>query len=140
MTTSQRRSTRQRRAIVEAIHALADHPTAEDIFFEVRKGLPTISLGTVYRNLSILVEQGDVAELSTGASRRYDGTTDRHSHIVCTVCGAICDVWPPDGPTQAIVSFAEATSGYRTVWHRTELFGVCPGCREGERQASPAGT
>ena len=132
MHASHRRSTRQRQAIVEVVRALDDHPTAEHVFFEVRKRLPTISLGTVYRNLNLLAEQGIIAEFSMSENaRRYDGNTGRHSHIICTVCGAIRDIWPPDGPTERIVAFAEAATGYCVERHHVELFGVCPDCREG---------
>jgi len=129
MIGSQRRSTQQRQAVIDAVRALHDHPTADRVFFEVRKRLPSISLGTVYRNLNILVEAGTVAEISTPENvRRYDGNTHRHGHVVCTRCGAVADIRPPAEATEAVVKATEFATGYRVDWHRLEFRGVCPNC------------
>lgn len=84
---------RQREAIMCYLKAHTNHPTAETIYNELRKDFPHISLGTVYRNLTLLVELGVIQKLSYGgASDRFDGNAMKHSHFVCNVCGNIFDI------------------------------------------------
>lgn len=84
---------RQREAILDNLKSRRDHPTAEDIYDAVKTTCPNISLGTVYRNLSLLVEMGEILELSEGdGPHHYDGFTYGHNHFVCTHCGRIIDV------------------------------------------------
>jgi len=136
MNRTQTRSTRQRRAILEAIRSLHAHPTADEVFFEVRKRLPRISLGTVYRNLNVLVQQGTIAELSTVENvRRYDEDTVQHAHIACTECGRISDVIPPSTATEEIIRSAAQATGYRVEKCHVELTGLCPTCRNMQEQA-----
>lgn len=125
------RSTRQRQAVLEALRLLCSaHPTADDVFAEVRKRMPSISLGTVYRNLRVLVDQGTIAELFAVESvRRYDGNTEPHAHVLCVECGRIADAQPPRAAMQEFVSVAGDSTGYWISGYRVELYGVCPDCR-----------
>lgn len=83
----------QGKVIVEALGRVKTHPTADEIFEMVRRRLPRISKGTVYRNLEKLSELGEILCLNTaGRQRRYDGDTSPHFHMRCTECGAVCDV------------------------------------------------
>ena len=88
--------TKQKRLIMEIIrecHENRVHPTAEDIFFEARKKLPNIALGTVYRNLNILSEEGVIRRLSVaGNPDRFDLNVMTHDHLVCSRCGRLKDV------------------------------------------------
>jgi Fe2+ or Zn2+ uptake regulation protein len=90
---SRTRDTRQRRVVYETIKGTYSHPTADWIFDQVRATLPKISLGTVYRNLTVLKEEGLVREIY-GNDRRahYDADTSRHAHFLCNDCGQILDV------------------------------------------------
>ncbi len=90
---SRTRETRQRREIYEAIRDTHSHPTADWIFEKVRTEVPKISLGTVYRNLSVLKDDGAIREIY-GADRRahYDADLSDHAHFVCAECGRIIDV------------------------------------------------
>lgn len=88
------RETRQRRVVYETIQKTHSHPTADWIFEQVRADVPKISLGTVYRNLSVLKDEGVIREIY-GNDRRahYDADLSLHAHFVCTDCGQIWDVF-----------------------------------------------
>ena len=85
----QTRVTRQRTVILEELRKLTCHPTADELCDIVRRRLPHISLGTVYRNLDHLAEEGIVLRLDmAGKSKRYDGNIQPHQHGVCDECAA----------------------------------------------------
>ncbi|MBC2710810.1 MAG: transcriptional repressor [Desulfosarcina sp.] len=85
--------TRQRRVILEEIRRYNNHPAADEIYERVRKQLPRISLGTVYRNLDVLCELGEIQRLElSGAMKRYDGIPQKHYHIRCVCCNRVDDV------------------------------------------------
>ncbi len=74
-----------------------DHPTADTVYMHVRQHYPNISLGTVYRNLSLLSDMGEINRLSVGdGTDRFDADTTPHQHFVCTSCGCVQDVYIPD--------------------------------------------
>ena len=84
---------RQRESIKENLMNRYDHPTAETVYLDVKKDYPNISLGTVYRNLSLLAELGEIRKLTNyGGADRYDGHIYPHSHFICTECGKIMDL------------------------------------------------
>ena len=83
----------QREVILKNVLLRKDHPTAEKIYEDVREAIPNISLGTVYRNLSGLADNGMIKKLSFGESMvHFDGDTSVHSHFYCEVCGSINDI------------------------------------------------
>ncbi len=87
------RKTKQREVILKVLGEHRDHPSADIIYEEVRKFLPRISLGTVYRNLEIMSEAGTIMKLETGGSiKRFDPFPDPHPHFRCIKCGAIEDL------------------------------------------------
>jgi Fur family ferric uptake transcriptional regulator len=86
-------NTNQRRIIIEELQKLTSHPTAEELYRIVRQRLPQISLGTVYRNLEVLSEAGEILKLEiAGRQKRFDGNTSRHLHMRCSNCGGVSDV------------------------------------------------
>jgi Fur family peroxide stress response transcriptional regulator len=92
--------------------------------------IPRVSLGTVYRNLRLLVAEGLVKELS-GPHARFDGNVSEHHHFTCLGCGRISDV---DGPTtephsRALCGRVAADWGFSVTHHRIEFYGRCPGCQ-----------
>jgi len=119
--------TRQRRVILEELAKVHSHPTADELYARVRRRLPRISLGTVYRNLDLLTKAGDVRKLAAGRQRRFDGDTSRHYHVRCTGCGAVADleVEAPDGVEEA----ARRASDYEITGHEIVFSGRCPRCR-----------
>src|SRR5215475_1903838 len=120
------RLTRPRRLVLEVVRATDAHPTAEVVHQTVRRRLPRVSLGTVYRNLRLLVAQGLVKELP-GPHARFDGNLSDHHHFTCLACGRIADV---DGPltephSRALMSRVAASGGYSVTHHRIEFYGRC---------------
>ena len=121
------RNSRQRDVILEELQKLRSHPSAAGLYRIVRKRLPRISLGTVYRNLELLSRQGTIARMDAGGpEKRFDGNPDRHYHIGCIKCGRLDDLHDmPEG----LVGEPENLYGYRVVGHRLQFMGLCPGCQ-----------
>jgi len=114
-----------------------DHPPADEIYKRVRRRLPRISLGTVYRNLDLLAEHGMIGKLEfAGSQRRFDGKTDNHYHVRCTVCGRVEDA-PLDPMTGLEDGLRDATD-YEITGHRLEFIGLCPQCAQQKRCSAGA--
>jgi len=121
------RMTRQRRVVLEALAGVRTHPTAEEVYRMVRRRLPRISLGTVYRNLELLSERGLIGKLEAGGSRRrFDAEVREHYHVRCLGCGRVEDV--SARPVIASRKAVGGESGYEIVGHRLEWVGLCPEC------------
>jgi len=125
-----RRNTRQRQAILEELREMRSHPTAGELYRSVRQRLPRISLGTVYRNLDILAETGQVVKLaSADQEARYDGNPAPHAHLQCEACGRIEDV---ELVVPALAELARSEiHGYRISTYSLLFAGMCPACRFG---------
>lgn len=121
------RQTRQRDAILEYVSRSEDHPTAAQVYTEVRKVLPRIGFATVYRNLRVLSEDGQLQELRLGDVTQYDRRTERHDHVICRTCGRLTDVTLPHA--EEAIEAAATQTGYQIERHHTELVGLCPSCR-----------
>lgn len=119
--------TRQRRAILELVRETESHPTADEVYRRVRRRMPHISLGTVYRNLELLSERGLVRRLGQASSqRRFDGRVEEHYHVRCLGCNRVEDISvKPAIPAARAVGRA---SSYEIVGHRLEWVGFCPKC------------
>lgn len=88
--------TKQRAAVMEAVNNCKDHPTADTIFAAVRERMPNIGLGTVYRNLNILCDEGKVLRVRTpGGADHFDFNITPHNHFYCRECGNVWDVDMP---------------------------------------------
>lgn len=123
------RNTPQREVILEELRNLTSHPTAVGLYEIVRRRLPRISLGTVYRNLELLAEMGAIQKLDlAGSQARFDGNVDRHHHVRCTGCGRVDDV--SGAPLDLARAKYNDCSGYELLGYRLEFVGICPGCRE----------
>ena len=121
------RMTKQKRVILEVLKNTKSHPTADWVYDKVKKKIPNISLGTVYRNLNILKGQGEIIELSYGKGfSRFDGNASRHYHFTCEHCGRILDVDPP--ADMDIEKELSMQIGVKVNSHRLELYGSCPDC------------
>lgn len=129
--TVQRRNTRQRKLVLEAVRHLHNHPTADEVFTEVRRHDDHISRGTVYRNLALLAEDGDIQLLKTPGGSHFDDRCDAHAHLLCTSCGAVEDV---ELPYRAdLDAHAACTAGYSNVSHYTFFEGTCPVCQRRQK-------
>lgn len=131
------RLTPQRRAILQALRGVKTHPTADQVYEAVRKRLPNISLGTVYRNLDVLAENGLIARADVGGRQmRFDGDMSRHYHVRCTACGRVGDI--SGGEFRDLDEAAQRHTDYVVMGHRVEFVGMCPACANG-RSADDGG-
>jgi Fur family peroxide stress response transcriptional regulator len=84
---------RQREAIKEYLSHTKEHPTADTVYTNIRSIYPHVSLGTVYRNLNLLAEQGEVMKLNcSDGVVRFDGNPEPHYHFICSKCGSVLDL------------------------------------------------
>ena len=121
------RMTRQRKVILEELRQMNCHPSADEIYEAVRRRLPRISLGTVYRNLEVLSELGKIQKLELGGRiKRFDWDTNKHYHIRCLQCGRVDDV--PVAPLTRLEDELYGATVYEIIGHRLEFLGLCPGC------------
>ena len=119
--------TPQRRAILDVIQASDKHPTAAQIYAQVKAAHPRVAFGTVYKALDLLSRTGQILQLEFGdGASRYDRRTDRHDHAVCTGCGKFVDVdvQLPAGLDRD----ASHASGFDISQHTTRFLGLCPEC------------
>lgn len=119
---------KQRNLIYDIVAATMTHPTADWIYQRARRRMPHISLGTVYRNLKGLCEEGRLLEITTtkGPSR-YDSNTARHSHLRCIHCDRLEDL--PQEEFK-VVAQSKRVDSYKLFEYRVELVGLCPDCRK----------
>ena len=123
------RNTRQRKVILEELSKTTAHPTAVQLYGAVRRRLPKISLGTVYRNLELLARTGRIVKLElAGAEIRFDADLRPHDHIRCVSCGRVDDLAGP--PPEIPVGGSRDFGGYEVIGHRLEFVGRCPRCRK----------
>lgn len=128
------RKTKQRDLILKVLKSTDTHPTADWIYEQVKKEMPNISLGTVYRNLSILKEAGEILELNCGSKfSRFDGNPENHYHFVCTQCGKVSDV-KGCSVNKELDSEVSKKNNVQVFFHRTEFYGLCSDCREKVKQ------
>ncbi len=125
------RMTKQRRLILEELRRHNTHPTADALYDRVRKQMPRISLGTVYRNLEILTSLGEVQTLElSGSQKRFDGNPNKHYHIRCLHCGRMDDA--PIAPLSRLEDELYEATVYTIMGHRLEFMGLCPDCTKDE--------
>jgi Fe2+ or Zn2+ uptake regulation protein len=124
------RSTRQLAAVLDAVNGKRDHPTAQDVYARVRQRLPSISRGTVYRNLSKLQQQGRVSMVRlAGRPVRYDAVVEEHDHFVCEDCGGVEDLVRADMARPGTAGLS--TCGYFVRRQSITYYGLCPRCAVG---------
>lgn len=118
---------RQRESIKNSLAARCDHPTADVLYASIREEYPNISLGTVYRNLNLLVELGEIQKLSFGdGSDHFDNKTIPHYHFVCRCCHQVTDL--PMNPLEEINTLAQRYYSGTIEGHTTTFYGVCSSC------------
>ncbi len=129
------RLTTQRQIILEELLKVSSHPTASEVYDMVRKRLPRIGLGTVYRNLELMAESGMILKLEVGGTqKRFDATIKPHYHVRCTECGRVDDI---DMPVQQEINESAAlASHYQILSHHIEFTGLCSDCLNAKKQAS----
>jgi Fur family peroxide stress response transcriptional regulator len=125
-------------AVLDVIRASRDHPTAQEIYDEVRHMRPNIGLASVYRILHILAEQGMIREMGRNADCRYDGRVARHDHAICTECGALIDLPSEILVTQEHLQAMAQAVGIELESHEVRLYGKCSACQVKQRQLETA--
>lgn len=122
------RYSKQRESILRYLQSVTSHPTAETVYMQVRKEIPNISLGTVYRNLNQLAEEGTILRLTANnGADYYDARIQQHHHVLCTRCGKIEDILEPLGDT--LDAFAAQVTKYTALSHALHFYGICPQCQ-----------
>lgn len=128
----------QRDTVLKVVKAARDHPTADTIYSRVRAELPKISLGTVYRNLSLLSDMGLITTLETlDKSIHYDGNTDSHSHFICERCSKIIDLGVERGLPEDISELG--LLGLLVRHKKIIYYGLCPDCQQNTAEDDDAG-
>ena len=117
---------RQREAILEELRSRYDHPTAEELYLSLKPNMPNLSLGTVYRNLNLLADEGIIMKISSDGADRFDATKENHYHMLCTKCGRLYDINFPllDG----IEEKAQSVADCQITSHQLTFIGVCKDC------------
>lgn len=122
-----RKQSKQRIAILQYLQSTKKHPTADIVYANLRKEFPNISLGTVYRNLSLLADSGEILRLRIGdGTDRFDYTTSSHHHFICDECGSVLDLEMDD--ISSINKIANANFSGKITSHSTYFYGICPMC------------
>ena len=123
------RMTKQKKVILEILRETKCHPSADWVYEQARKYISDISLGTVYRNLNVLKEKGEILELNYGSTySRFDGNPNNHYHFVCEECNNLFDVEIP--VYNGLDKMVQDTMGFVVTKHRMEFYGLCNECKK----------
>ena len=125
-----RRNTRQRQLVLDAVRSRCDHPTADQVYQVVRAQDCHVSRATVYRNLHLLADAGDILSIKVPGGERFDLRADAHPHIICSSCGRVADV--PFERGGAYEDTLDERASLATSWqvstHSLVFTGLCPHC------------
>ena len=126
---------KQRESIKNFLVTRYDHPTAETVYLNIRREFPNISLGTVYRNLNLLAEIGEIQKLSPGIGPdRFDGNPAPHYHFICRHCGCVMDL-TVSGLDHINILAGQDFDG-EIEGHIAYFYGACPSCKASEKCSS----
>ncbi len=122
-----RKYSRQREAVKHFLMTRRDHPTADTVYSCLREDFPNISLGTVYRNLSLLAELGEIHRISTGSgAEHFDGNLEPHQHFICSRCHTIYDIRVDQVDT--LMDAAQKASPGSIESCHLNFYGLCDQC------------
>ena len=122
---SERRFSYQRERIYQAVCGRRDHPTAEMVYQQLKPDMPRLSMGTVYRNLHQMAQEGRLQELP-GPVVRFDGDTTPHTHFQCACCGRVADM--RSVPYDDGLDLTAHSGGWQVKGHILVFTGLCPTC------------
>lgn len=127
------RYSKQKEIVLKTVQESCNHPDAKDIYTKVKKKIPNISLGTVYRNLNNLSDEGLIKKvLLENGNDRYDKTLDNHNHIFCVSCEKISDVDVLLKNSE--ICKIESETGFKITNSNFNIKGICKDCMEGRKQ------
>ena len=136
METKYKRS-KQRDRIFELLKSTQTHPTASWIYDQLKKEISNLSLGTVYRNLNVLTEQGLIRKFDFGSTfDRYDADISQHYHFSCERCGSFVDLETPID--EGLNKQVEKTTKFKIKSHRIEFYGLCYKCQKADKSEPPS--
>ncbi len=124
------KATPQRVAVLRAVSARLDHPSAELVLRAARDELPTLSIATVYKALDALTDAGLIDQVSRFDTKRYDANLEPHHHLICEACGSVTDLHAP-ALTPALPKHIE---GFYAREARLQILGICAACAQDERE------
>lgn len=117
------KNSKQRELVLSIVNSSHSHPTAEEVYFECRKSLPNISLGTVYRNLKALAESNEIIRIkSKDNTYRYDNNVRKHAHFVCRECGKLFDV------STNLLDEIQSIDDHKVLDYEITFEGICKDC------------
>ena len=123
---------RKRNAILDYLRHTDTHPSAEMVYNHLKQSIPDLSLGTVYRNLSMFKDKGEITSLGTvNGVERFDGNTDPHVHFVCIGCDAVADL-PRIAVPEALNQEVHTQTGGQINMCQLTFIGQCKNCIKGE--------
>jgi Fur family peroxide stress response transcriptional regulator len=123
-----RKHSKKRDAILQAIQSVESHPGARWVYEQLKSAIPGLSLGTVYRNISIFREEGIVNSVGVvNGEERFDGRTEPHPHFICEKCGAVIDLLEDNQP-EIIANISINIPGCAIDKRKTVFYGLCTEC------------
>lgn len=122
------RNTKQRSLVLDVVRSHFDHPTAEQVYQDVHERNDKVSRATVYRNLNLLDELGQIQQVAAPTANRFDLRVDPHYHLMCIKCGSVVDA--PLEYQQSYDGLVAESSGFKLVDHQTLFKGICPSCQK----------
>ncbi len=119
--------TNQRKVVLDELQRSFSHPTADELFVNVRKKIPHISLATVYRTLETLEKVGLARKITIDSNQmRFDGNVEDHYHITCVQCGKVDDI--PSSAIKKVDVKAGDIEGYAVTGYQIHFYGICENC------------
>ena len=125
-----RKHSKKRDEILALIRSTATHPSARWVYERLKPLIPALSLGTVYRNISLFREEGELVSLGVVRwEERFDGRVEAHPHFVCSRCGKVIDI--PEIPNETLgnIGAMGEERGFKIEAARTVFYGLCGDCR-----------
>ncbi|MDR2499711.1 MAG: transcriptional repressor [Treponema sp.] len=134
-----KKNSKKRDAILQTIRSADSHPGARWVYQQLKPVIPDLSLGTVYRNIALFLEEGIIASLGViGGEERFDAQARPHAHVICTRCGYILDIAGKE--IAGLEPPVFEALGFTIDIRRTVFYGVCKACGGLDRQGVPAGS
>ena len=121
------RNTPQRTEILNHLMSVKTHPTAEQVYNQVKKSMPKITLATVYRNLNLLAEKGEILRLEINKEYHYDADMTTHQHCVCKNCWKVIDIHQEELSTKTMKKVD--VKGFTPSGVAITFYGTCDGCQ-----------
>jgi Fur family peroxide stress response transcriptional regulator len=125
-----RKHSKKRDEILALIRSTATHPSARWVYERLKPLIPALSLGTVYRNISLFREEGELVSLGVvRGEERFDGRVEAHPHFVCSRCGKVIDIPEISNETLGNIGTLGEERGFKIEAARTVFYGLCGDCR-----------